>query len=172
MTFSHFPDSRIASCRAEFPPGHADGFSGIEITVAHSAEADAFPDQLILSRQAQHPVLHTGSHDHSFCVPLQAVIREHPFEVPVILNPNHFRQVHFRALVHDLVQQGFRVFISAHLRRTRPVFHLGTVGNLSAEAVLLQHQRVFSVPLRVQRGCHPRGTSADHDNIRHFTPIL
>ena len=152
--------------------GHTDGLPGIEIPVAHRAETDSLADQLVFTRQAQHPMLHARGYDHSLRVPFLTVIGENPLEIAMILNPDHFRQVHFRSLGHDLVQQGFRVFVAAHLRRARPVLHLGAVGDLAAEAMLLQHQGALAVPLRIQRGGHSRGTSADHNDISHFSSIL
>ena len=113
-------------------------------------------------------MLHARGYDHSLRVPFLTVIGENPLEIAMILNPDHFRQVHFRSLGHDLVQQGFRVFVAAHLRRARPVLHLGAVGDLSAESVLFQHQGILSVPLRVQCGCHARRASADHNDISHL----
>ena len=90
----------------------------------------------------------------------------------MVLNPDNLRQIHFRPLGHDLVQQRFRVFIAAHLGGSRPVLDLGTVSDLPAEAMLLQHQGILSVPLRVKRRRHTCRTSADHNNVCHLAPIL
>ena len=88
---------------------------------------------------------------------------------PVVHKDGLF-QLHLCALGQDLIQHPFRQLAAAELQRAGIIFHLGRIGDLSAEAVFLQHQNALAVAQGVKRRRHAGGAAAHYDDIVHSGP--
>ena len=146
---------------------HGGFLSGIEGTVAHSAEGKTSADQRFLSGKSQHPVLHTHGKDQCAGFVAAAFLGIHPLAFAFRFHPDNVFQLHIGPQIHHLLNELFGKFAAADLLGAGDVLHLGGVGDLSAKTVFLDHKDLFSCPKGINSCGKSGGAAADDDNIAH-----
>ena len=84
----------------------------------------------------------------------------------------HFLQLHFRPLLHGLLQQLVPQLRAGDGEEAGEIFHLGGPGDLPAEGVFLDDQDGLPRPAAVGGSGESGRAAADNDDIVHaFAPI-
>ena len=139
----------------------------VECAVAHRAEADAVPDQLLLMLKPEHSGLRAGCDDESLRLKLRAGLAAHELAAAAILDGYDLLQLDLRALLHGLLKQPVAKLGAAYGDDGREIFNFRRPRDLPAERGLLYHQHRFSGAAGVCCRGKPRRAAANYNYIVH-----